>query len=103
MEPGLGRGVAFQDAQKRRPWQLDFGHPWPQTVLEGYTSSQTSTLASIEFAFVPGAVQQLISLGTGGQYSLTRPSAATDGRRRAHMDVLVACRARQYDTAAARM
>ena len=39
----------------------------------------------------------------GVSYCLARPSEAKDGLSRAHMDVLVACRARQYDTAAARI
>jgi small subunit ribosomal protein S20 len=36
--------LTFRDTQKRRPWQLGRGHPWPRTVSKGQPCALRLTL-----------------------------------------------------------
>ena len=41
-EPAPGSGGPVQDTLRVHPCKLDFGHPWPKTVLDGPTRSRRS-------------------------------------------------------------
>jgi len=37
----------MQDTQKRHPWQLGLGLPWPRTVLHSTTLPTPATIAAL--------------------------------------------------------